>query len=382
MFLASAVRASGFSPALRQRMSPELLVERPFRQLARVAEQVREHAISGDTAALLREAQYLRALLDTCRRCADSVHEHLEEHGVSVDVVFEVDQLRERTQRIDALLICVVSPEPAREVAKPRGRSGAHRRRAAQHARAVRAALLAARAQGGRAQRRDRRALHHPRPFRVPAMLHAAAGGGAVLAGTTFMKFFVLAIGLSAFWAGFWAGVNYAGSFVLIHLLHFTVATKQPAMTAPAMADKLADVGSDEAVEGFVDEVANLIRSQAAGIVGNLAAVAPLVLAVQLGCQAIFGAPLVGPKDGAARAGERSRCSARRCCSRPSPACCCSRARSSPAGSRTGSSGTASTARSPGTRASSPAWARPARSAGPSTGAPTSRASRPTSRSA
>jgi len=63
------------------------------------------------------------------------------------------------------------------------------------------------------------------------------------------------------------------------------------------MADKLADVGSDEAVESFVDEVANLIRSQAAGIVGNLTAVAPLVLAVQLGCQAIFGATPVTPKD-------------------------------------------------------------------------------------
>jgi len=107
----------------------------------------------------------------------------------------------------------------------------------------------------------------------------------------------VLAIGLTAFWAGFWAGANYAASFVLIHLLHFTVATKQPAMTAPAMADKLTDMGSDTAVEDFVDEVANLIRSQAAGIVGNLAAVAPLVLGVQLACQAVFGAPLVGTKD-------------------------------------------------------------------------------------
>ena len=38
----SAVRAAGFSPALRQRMSPELLADQPFRQLARVAEQVCE----------------------------------------------------------------------------------------------------------------------------------------------------------------------------------------------------------------------------------------------------------------------------------------------------------------------------------------------------
>ena len=297
MFLSSAVRASGFSPMLRQRMSPELLVEAPFRQLASVAEQVRQHAISGDTAALLREAQFLRAVLDSCRRCALSVNDHLEEHGVSVDVVFEIDQLLQRTHRIEELLICVVSPEPAPEVVK----LVAGLVRTAEERRSLRAlfamhySLLARKVAERSAETGEHYITRDRSAYR--AMLQAAAGGGAVLAGTTFMKFFVLAIGLASFWSGFWAGVNYAVSFVLIHLLHFTVATKQPAMTAPAMADKLADVGSDEAVESFVDEVANLIRSQAAGIVGNLTAVAPLVLAVQLGCQAIFGATPVTPKD-------------------------------------------------------------------------------------
>ena len=297
MFLASAVRASGFSPMLRQRMGPDLLLEAPFRQLGSVAEQVREHAVSGDEPALLREAQYLRALLDSCRRCALSVHEHLEEHGVSVDVVFEVDQLLQRTHRIEELLTCVVSPQPAPEVVKLVAGlvRTAEQRRSLRALFAMHYSLLARKV----AERSAETGEHYITRDRsaYKAMLHAAAGGGTVLAGTTFMKFFVLAIGLASFWAGFWAGVNYAASFVLIHLLHFTVATKQPAMTAPAMADKLADMSSDEAVESFVDEVAHLIRSQVAGIVGNLTAVAPLVLAVQLGCQALFGAPLVGVKD-------------------------------------------------------------------------------------
>ena len=51
------------------------------------------------------------------------------------------------------------------------------------------------------------------------------------MAFTTMAKFGLYALALSAFW-GFWAGMNYAVSFVLIQLLHFTVATKQPAMTA------------------------------------------------------------------------------------------------------------------------------------------------------
>lgn len=316
VFLASAVRASGFAPAIRQRMSPELLVDQPFRQLARVAEQVSDHAqaLSADPttptdaasegratpateAALLQEAQYLRALLDTCRRCAASVHDHLEAHGVSVDVVFELDQLRERTQRIDALLTCVISPEPAREIA----RLLAELVRTADERRSIRGlmsshySLLARKVAERSAETGQHYITRNRAEYRE--MLAAAAGGGAVLAATTFIKFAVLAFALSAFWGGFWAGVNYAASFVLVQLLHFTVATKQPAMTAPAMAEKLADLSTDAHVEGFVDEVAQLIRSQAAGIFGNLALVTPLVLALQLGAQAVFGAPLVGRDD-------------------------------------------------------------------------------------
>lgn len=296
VFLASAVRASAFSPAIRQRMSPELLVDRPFRQLARVAEQLSDHAQTESEATLLQEAQYLRALLDTCRRCADSVHEHLEAHGVSVDVVFEVDQMRERTHRIDALLTCVISPEPAREIA----RLMADLVQAADERRSIRAllaqhySLLARKVAERSAETGEHYITRDLAEYRQ--MLRAAVGGGSVLAATTFIKFALLAIPLSAFWGGFSAGINYAASFVLVQLLHFTVATKQPAMTAPAMAEKLNDVADDAAVDSFVDEVAHLIRSQAAGIFGNLAAVAPIVLLVQYGCWQAFGAPLVNQR--------------------------------------------------------------------------------------
>ena len=293
VFLASAVRASAFSPAIRQRMSPELLVDRPFRQLARVAEQLADHAQTEPEETLLQEAQYLRALLDTCRRCAASVNEHLEAHGVSVDVVFEVDQMRERTHRIDALLTCVISPEPAREVARLIADlvQAADERRSIRTLLAQHYSLLARKVAERSAETGEHYITRDAAEY--GRMLRAAAGGGMVLAGTTFIKFALLAIPLSAFWGGFWAGTNYAASFVIVQLLHFTVATKQPAMTAPAMADKLSDVSDDAAVEGFVDEVAHLIRSQAAGIFGNLAAVVPVVLLVQYGCWLAFGAPLV-----------------------------------------------------------------------------------------
>ncbi|MFM9916295.1 MAG: site-specific recombinase [Rhizobacter sp.] len=299
MYLASAVRAAGFSGALRRRMSPELLAEAPFRQLAVVAEHIRELALAPvpDDAELLQEAQYLRALLDTCRVCADSVHGHLEDHGVSINIVFDVDQLRQRTYRIEQLLNCVISREPAREVTRLLAElvGTATERRSIRALFARHYSLLARKVAERSAETGDHYITRDSVAYRH--MLIAAAGGGAVIAATTFVKFFVLALGLSAFWGGFWAGMNYAVSFVIVHLLHWTVATKQPAMTAPALAEKLGDVADDAAVDRFVDEVANLIRSQVAGIFGNLAAVIPLVLLVQWASQAMFGTPLVHGHD-------------------------------------------------------------------------------------
>jgi site-specific recombinase len=115
-------------------------------------------------------------------------------------------------------------------------------------------------------------------PAEYRAMVGKAAGGGAVMAFTTLVKFGLYALALSAFWGGFLAGVNYALSFVLIQLLHFTVATKQPAMTAPAMAAKLKELDSDSAVQSFVDEVTHLVRSQVAAVLGNVLVVYPAAL--------------------------------------------------------------------------------------------------------
>ena len=264
---------------------------------------MREHAESSEppatTPLLLQEAQYLRALLDDCRRCAASVHEHLEAHGVSVDVVFEVDQLRERTHRIDLLLSCVLSDRARRRDAALRRRAGRTPPRSGARSAASSPShysLLARKvaersaATGEHYITRDARRV--PRDAARRARRRRGARGARRL-----LKFAIAAIGARRRSGPASApALNYAASFVSIQLLHFTVATKQPAMTAPAMADKLADVSSDEAVEGFVDEVAHLIRSQAAGIFGNLLAVMPVVLAAQWLAKAVFGAPLVGDR--------------------------------------------------------------------------------------
>jgi site-specific recombinase len=86
---------------------------------------------------------------------------------------------------------------------------------------------------------------------------------------------------------------------VLIQLMHFTLATKQPAMTAPAMAAKLKDLRSGEAVSEFVDEVTHLVRSQVAAVLGNVLMVVPVVLLISAVMQFGLGRPMIDAKEAA-----------------------------------------------------------------------------------
>jgi site-specific recombinase len=89
----------------------------------------------------------------------------------------------------------------------------------------------------------------------------------------------------------------YSGSFVLMQLLHFTLATKQPAMTAPAMAAKLKDINEPGALDAFVDAVTQLVRSQAAAAIGNVGMVIPVTVLLSLVIQWVSGHPMVKPEE-------------------------------------------------------------------------------------
>lgn len=297
--LVSAVHAEGYTPALRQRMGQSLLQGEPFRQLTAAASLLRDAVLEGRHDDALRHAAYLRALLDSCRRAANSVLPHLEQYGVSVNIVFSLEQLEGRTQRIEHLIDCVLARDPVveghrllLELLRVLAELQGVRAVAAHHY-----SLLARQV----AERSAETGVHYITRTRAEYhdMLRRAAGGGIVIAGTVLLKFAILGLGLSLFWSGFWAGANYAASFVLVMLMHWTVATKQPATTAPALAATLplGSVMTESELEGFVDRVVQMIRSQAAGIFGNVALCGPLVLLVQVLAVLSFGQPLIGAES-------------------------------------------------------------------------------------
>jgi len=113
-------------------------------------------------------------------------------------------------------------------------------------------------------------------------MAKSAIGGGVLTSVTALIKFIIAKTGFAPFFEGLLYGLNYTFSFVLIQQLHFTLATKQPAMTAPALASKLKQTKNRNQIPEFLEEIANLVRGQFIAVVGNLASVIPAALIIQI----------------------------------------------------------------------------------------------------
>ena len=294
-YCAGQILSTGYAPELRLRMSDSTRQAQPFHALLRDVESLRVEVLHPLRTPERRDeaAQRLRERLEACRAAASTVYAHLEENGISVGLVFRIRQLRTRILRVRELLDCLLAPQPAVAAA----RLLAHLVHVGQERRSLRAllrsnsSLLAAKVAERSAETGEHYITRNATEYR--AMVGKAAGGGAVMAFTTLIKFGLYALALSAFWGGFLAGVNYAISFVLIQLLHFTVATKQPAMTAPAMAAKLKELARSDGLEAFVDEITHLVRSQVAAVLGNVLVVFPAALLLALAIAAATGAPAI-----------------------------------------------------------------------------------------
>ncbi|MDB5928950.1 MAG: putative site-specific recombinase transrane protein [Polaromonas sp.] len=297
-YCTAQIRATGFAPELRLRMSRSSPHTRAFHALPADVQELRHVFFQPvrDEAALQAAVMQYRERLDACRQAINSIYAHLEDNGISVGMVFRLRQLRARMLRDRELLDALLSPKPALAALKLLVRRIA----TAQEIKSIGAlistnsTLLSAKVAERSAETGEHYITRNRSEYRE--MLGKAMGGGAITALTTLLKFMVVAIGLSAFWSGFWSSVAYAGSFILIQLLHFTLATKQPAMTAPAMAAKLKDIDSDESattLEDFVDEVTHLVRSQVAAVLGNVFMVVPAVLLVNAVIELALGRPMI-----------------------------------------------------------------------------------------
>lgn len=126
-------------------------------------------------------------------------------------------------------------------------------------------------------------------------MWRAAASAGVIIALMAFLKIQAGTLGAPLLIEAFLFSMIYGLGFVLIYLLDFTVATKQPAMTAQTLASLLGDLKPTRSaeLERITDVAAAVSRSQLAAIGGNVMVALPVALLVGFVLTQLMAAPVI-----------------------------------------------------------------------------------------
>ena len=127
------------------------------------------------------------------------------------------------------------------------------------------------------------------------AMYKAAAGAGSIIACMSIIKILLSRLSLAPIMQAISFSLNYGLGFVIIHILSFTVATKQPAMTAAALASTVQQRrGSRTAQLAELTElIVNIIRTQFIAILGNISIAIPVAGILTLLWPVLFGQHLL-----------------------------------------------------------------------------------------
>lgn len=129
-------------------------------------------------------------------------------------------------------------------------------------------------------------------------MMRSAMGAGAIIALMATIKVLFGRLSLAPFVKAFLNSMNYSIGFMLIHGLHFTVATKQPAMTAATIAATVHQAGKTKQTQN--DQLAdlarltvNILRTQLVAIFGNIMIAMPIGILITYLWHTFFRQPLL-----------------------------------------------------------------------------------------
>lgn len=124
-------------------------------------------------------------------------------------------------------------------------------------------------------------------------MFKGSMGAGIVVGFLCIFKVFAHHADVSAFGEAMLYSLNYAVGFCLIYLLGFTLATKQPAMTAATIIKAIEDgrkqhIDNVEKHIGFAKLFARLFRSQFIAFIGNVILAFPVALLLIWSIDTVF----------------------------------------------------------------------------------------------
>jgi site-specific recombinase len=127
-------------------------------------------------------------------------------------------------------------------------------------------------------------------------MFKSSAGAGFIVGFMAMFKILLSYLKTAPLVEAFLFSMNYSLGFMLIHVLHWTVATKQPAMTAQRIAAALRSPdGRAIDIDSMAELVNKVFRTQLVAVLGNIATAMPTAWLLAMGYQQLTGHHLVAP---------------------------------------------------------------------------------------
>ncbi|MDZ4099008.1 MAG: preprotein translocase subunit TatB, partial [Methylophilaceae bacterium] len=245
--------------------------------------ELREFLISA--TADNSSANQVLVMLDQCRKIIAKIRSSSSQNGTSIDLTFLLQRISQLILRLEIMLEIVVSlragerPNAAfAELLKTLVRGECHKNDVTQHWR-ENMELLALRV----TENASRTGEHYITETRSEyfALMRSAMGAGLIVGVMAMIKIMTANQHHAPLTEAILFSLNYGLGFVLIHILHFTIATKQPAMTAAAIAATIdASDGKSREMDNLVTIIAQTIRSQTIAIIGNVSLAVPTAMLI------------------------------------------------------------------------------------------------------
>ena len=281
MVLSQRITAIGLEPELVDKLPEIDDLHSPFFGLYREVQHYVDSFKNNIDYIHTNDVDYLQILV-MCTQCTESIrelHKHKEKYGISIHLAYLMLRLEQHVKRLNTVLKLVQAKDKTKfnetlfgflyEVVHAENKKYSIRRHLNDNLNLIAFKITEHTSRVGEHYRSVNRGEYY-------SMFRSAMGGGLIVAIIVLFKVFAHHLNLAPFGEAFMYSMIYASGFIAIQMLHFTLATKQPAMTANTIAAAIDETEkSDKQMLTTVQLISEISRAQFISLVGNIIIVLP-----------------------------------------------------------------------------------------------------------
>ncbi len=268
-------------PELTEYESPFLVQNREIIEFIQQYKKAHQEAETSSAVVLPPDASQALVMIEQCRDVVLKIRRATRRIGVSVSLTYLISLLEQCLDRVELLLNLIVEEGEAHYEAVSLLlvdiTAAIYSERSVRSLLTTNSELIALQVTENASKTGEHYVSTDKQGFL--AMYKSAAGAGVIIATLmATLKILSARMIMAPLMQAFIYSMNYSLGFMLIHVLHFTVATKQPAMTAAALAATVQQrKGSKTAqIAELAALIINIIRTQFIAILGNISIAIPV----------------------------------------------------------------------------------------------------------